>query len=79
MATVKVTVRDGRAGRESDPDAPEGWGQILAEFEQPAPLDEGDTLILSDGDKVMVIGTTERITGHSHDQVVHVGSFPRQR
>lgn len=71
--TVKIIVRDGRAGHAVDS---EGNGVILGKFERGSALDEGDVLALGDGTKVMVIGSEEKIGSDSYAQTVFVGSVP---
>lgn len=75
--TIKITVRDGRAGRVGGPAgvAPEGYGEILGVVERSEPLDIGDVIALGDGTKVVVTGLNETI-GSTLEQVVHVGSLP---
>src|SRR5215203_5847833 len=75
MATdgIKVTICDGRAGR--DPDRVTGdQGEVLAKFVRDAPLSMGDALTLPDGTEVSVVGLSERITGTEWHQIVHVGN-----
>lgn len=79
MPQIKVTVRDGRAGRDPAQLTPDGQGAILAEFDKDLPtFDEGDRLILPDGSPVMVIGSTERIDKDHIEQTVHVGKVPER-
>jgi len=77
---IRVTVRDGRTGREGGPAGvtPNGKGAILHVFEKdPPPLDEGQVLLLGDGTKVMVIGSEEQIAvGQYYEQTVYVGNIP---
>jgi hypothetical protein len=75
---VKITVRDGRAGRVGGPDGvtSERDGEILGIVEGAQPVDVGDVIALADGTKVMVIGVTENFTPTSWEQVVHVGNLP---
>jgi len=76
MPKIKVTVRDGRAGRDPAKVTLDG-GAVLAEFEKDfPPFDEGDRIDLPDGSPVMVIGSTERIYGDRYEQTVHVGNVP---
>jgi len=75
--TIKVTIRDGRAGRIGGPDGvtPEGWGEILGVVERVEPVDIGDVIAFDDGTKLVVIGVNEAI-GSSWEQVAHVGNLP---
>jgi hypothetical protein len=75
MPQIKLTVRDGRAGRDPAQVTPDG-GEILAAFEHNSTFDEGDRLILPDGSPVMVIGSTERIYRDRVEQTVHIGNVP---
>jgi hypothetical protein len=68
---IKVTIRDGRAGRDPAQVTPEGHGPVLETRECAQPVDIGDRLTLSDGTEVVVIGVDERI-GQSWEQTVHV-------
>jgi hypothetical protein len=76
MPHIKVTVRDGRVERKGGQAGvtPQGWGEVLAEFEKDfPPLDEGDRLVLPDGAVVMVIGSNEGYGPGGVTQTVHVG------
>jgi hypothetical protein len=76
MPYVKVTVRDGRAGRKGGHAGvtSQGWGEVLARFEKDLPpLDEGNVLVLPDGARVMVIGSEETYYADRCEQTVHVG------
>jgi hypothetical protein len=56
---------------------PEGWGEVLAEFEHGGPpFKEGDRLTLPDSSEVMVIGTTDKIYRDRWEQTIHVGNVP---
>lgn len=70
---IKVTVRDGRMGRDPGLVDDEG-GEVLMAFEAARPLDVGDRLTLPDGAEVVVIGLTEHLGGaDGWGQVVFVG------
>jgi hypothetical protein len=76
--TIKITVRDGRAGRVGGPDGvtPERYGEILGVVESTEPVDIGDTITLGDGTEVVVIGVNENIGPTTWAQIVHVGNRP---
>jgi hypothetical protein len=60
VPAIKVTVRDGRVGRDSLLVDDEG-GDVLMEYATHPPLHRGDRLTLLDGTDVKVIGVTARI------------------
>lgn len=70
--TVRVTVRDGRVGR--DPRFAAEGGEILRVEEADMPYAEGDRLSLTDGEEVVVIGYRERISEDGWEQTVFVGN-----
>jgi hypothetical protein len=79
---VRVTVRDGRAGRDGGRAGvtPSGKGAILHTFEAdfPPELDEGDVMELPDGSRVMVIGAEDRINPaeQSFEHTIYIGNLP---
>jgi hypothetical protein len=79
---VRVTVRDGRAGREGGRAGvtPSGKGAILRTFEAdfPPELDEGDVMELPDGSMGMVTGSEDRINpaDQSFEHTIYVGNLP---
>ncbi len=73
VSAMKITIRDGRAGHSSDST---GKGVVLAEVDRPSPLDEGDTIALGDGTRVIVIGLEEKFNAEEYSQTVFVGSVP---
>jgi hypothetical protein len=78
---VKVTVRDGRAGREGGEAgvSPGGKGVILQMLEKDfPPFKMGDELTLPDGSKVVVIGVEQEINPAAKfwGQTVFVGNLP---
>jgi hypothetical protein len=75
--TIKVTIRDGRAGREGGPAGvtTEGHGAIVEVIERCTPARMGEVLTSKDGVNVCVIGIDDRIRhGRSWQQSVHVGN-----
>jgi hypothetical protein len=76
---VKVTVRDGRTGREGGEAGVSlsGKGAILQTFEKDfPPFGVGDKLTLPDGTTVVVIGTEQQIGGQFWGQTVYIGNLP---
>lgn len=72
MTRIKITVRDGRAGRDRTLDDAEG-GQILDEFESDMHLRLRDALTLPDGSEVTVIGGRDYMVAKTWHQTVIVG------
>jgi hypothetical protein len=75
---IRVTVRDGRAGREGGEAGvtPDARGAILHEFEKDMPpLREGEILTLPDGTEVVMIGMEQQINPVAQvwEQTVYVG------
>ena len=73
---TKITIRDGRVGRDPAQATPGGPGAVLAVIEQGELLEMGDKIRLADGTEVLVIGVNEG-TGPSGawEQTVHVGNL----
>jgi hypothetical protein len=73
---MRITIRDGRIGRDPAEAAPGGPGAVLAVVERDELLDMGDKIRLADGTDVLVIGVNEG-TGDSGgwEQTVHVGNM----
>ena len=75
-ATIKITIRDGRAGREGGEAGvtPDGKGAILEVVERDRPVQVGEIIKLPDGADGEVIGVEDDIVpGRSWEQTVHVG------
>lgn len=73
---IKITIRDGRAGRDQEQVTPEGLGAVLGEVERDEPLDIGDKVRLADGTDVLVIGVKDEIGRSAWEQIVSVGNLP---
>jgi len=58
---IKVTIRDGRVGRDPATVTPDGHGPILETRDCAQPVDENDRLTLRDGTEVLVIGVDDHI------------------
>jgi hypothetical protein len=76
MATVTITIRDGRVGRDQSQATPGGPGAVLGVVERDEPVDIGDKIRLADGTDVLVIGVEEQLGGSSWEQTAHVGNMP---
>ena len=73
---IKMTIRDGRVGREGGPTGvtPEGHGAILETRDWVEPAYVDDRMTLSDGTEVVVIGVDNHIRpDHPWEQTVHIG------
>lgn len=74
---VKITIRDGRVGREL---APDGKGAVLGTVERSNFLEIGDKIALPDGTPAIIIGDEMTLGGgQAPEQVVFVGSTPGQK
>ena len=73
---IRITIRDGRAGRDPEQATPGGPGAVLGVVERDVPLDIGDKITLADGTDVVVIGVEEEISATGFEQTAHVGSMP---
>lgn len=69
---IKITVRDGRFGRDPQLVTDEG-GEVLREFESDRLYTEGDRLTLNDGVEVEVIGVKETFSSTGVTQTLYVG------
>jgi len=73
---IKVTIRDGRVGRDPATVTPDGHGPILETRDCAQPVDENDRLTLRDGTEVLVIGVDDHIyPGRSWEQTAHIGNL----
>ena len=70
---IKVTIRDGRVGRDPAQAKPDGPGGVLAVTERDVPLREGEKIKLDDGTEVVVIGLEQEIGPTGWAQTVDVG------
>jgi hypothetical protein len=71
---IKVTIRDGRVGRDPAQITPGGHGPVLETRECAQPVDVDDRLTLSDGTEAAVIGVDDHLRPDSWEQTVHVGN-----
>ena len=73
---TKITIRDGRIGRDPGQATPGGPGAVLAVVERAELLDMGDKVRLADGTDVLVIGVNEGVgPSGAWEQTVHVGNI----
>jgi hypothetical protein len=73
---IRVTIRDGRVGREDGAAGvtPEGHGAILETRDCGEPFRLNDRLTLSDGTEVVAIGVDNHLRpNHPWEQTVHIG------
>jgi hypothetical protein len=75
MGAIKVTVRDGRIGR--DPNlVTDGGGEILMQYETDRPVAIGDRLTLPSGSDIAVIGIDDDIVpGVRWSQTAYAGDL----
>lgn len=73
-AAIKVTIRDGRVGRDPAQVTPEGHGPVLETRDCARPIEVDDRLMLSDGTEVVAVGVDELLRPGSWEQIVHVGN-----
>lgn len=71
---MRITIRDGRIGRNPAQATPEGWGPVLGVVERDEPLEMGDKIRLPDSDG-LVIGVSEGPGPSGWEQTVHVGNM----
>jgi hypothetical protein len=71
---IKVTIRDGRVGRDPAQVTADGHGAILETRDCVQPIEVDDRLTLSDGTEVVVVGVDESLRPDSWEQTVHVGN-----
>jgi hypothetical protein len=72
---IKLTIRDGRVGRDPSLVGADGLGEVLAVRYVDVPVTEGDLLTLDNGDVVQIIGRSDTIgTDGTWEIVAFIGN-----